>query len=71
MNEKIIDIGSDGQPEGARRLLTLEEVAMWLALPEAAIKRILKSGKLHGFRVLGRLRFERSEVERFLKGVRK
>ena len=48
------------------RLITLQETAEILSISEVGVRRLLKTGKLKGFKVGGLWRISKEEINRFL-----
>ncbi len=50
-----------------RRLLTIQEVAEWLAVNETTVRRLYKCGEIPGIRVGAKLiRFDAADVKKFI-----
>ncbi|WP_155996440.1 helix-turn-helix domain-containing protein [Verrucomicrobium sp. 3C] len=65
---QVIDIAPDGKPAPRfpDRLLTLEEAATFLAVPESSAKRLIKTGRLRAYWVSGKYRINPSDLQAFL-----
>ena len=49
------------------RLLTTSEVANWLNMDETTVQRMSRNGELPGVKIRGRYRFQRADLEEWLK----
>lgn len=47
--------------------LTIEEVANWLRISTRSVINMANAGTLPSFRVLGRRRFKRSAIQRYIE----
>jgi excisionase family DNA binding protein len=62
----VSDVGQIVSP--TRRLLDADDVAIWLAIPKAAVYRLVREGKLRSVDIGRFRRFDPSTVERFIAG---
>lgn len=52
----------------SKEILTAQEVAKYLRIHPYTVKRLVRTGKLPGFKVGGQWRFNKNEINKLLKG---
>ncbi len=55
------------QPQTAKRLFHVREAAVYLGRTDGAVRELARSGRLVSKRVVGRVMFERAELDAFIE----